>query len=101
MHAGVDVAGGQRLLDLLHEQPLAARGRERAAQPVAGRPHEDELDREAGMACAERRAHELGLYPRQRARAGAQAEPAGDGAHYSSSSSGSAPRRNSRRAAST
>ena len=81
VHARVDPAVEQGFLDLLHEEPLAARRSERSRHSVAGRPDEDQLHREARMARRERGADALGLHPRQRARARAEPQPAGSGSH--------------------
>jgi hypothetical protein len=62
MHGEVGAALEQGLLELLDEQPLAARGGERrAGHLIAAGGHRHERHREAGMYGAEARADVLGL----------------------------------------
>jgi hypothetical protein len=87
VHGAVDAAVLQRLLDLLHEEALAARGRERPLlQAVAGRSNGHQLGREIGMRRRQRVAHVPGLGQRERAAAGPDAERAGRHRQASSSS---------------
>jgi hypothetical protein len=70
----VDVAGEQRVLDLLHEQPLAANlGQRRVGQPITRRLDDDDLAAGAGT-LLDQRSNRVGLKQRQLAAARAQSE---------------------------
>src|SRR6185436_15206418 len=104
VHGEVDAPGEEPFLQLLHEQALAARGRQRTLlEPIAGRPHEDQLDRQAGMSRFEVAGDGRRLGTGERTAPGTEPQPGRgrhDGYASSSSSAASAPSRKSTRIAS-
>ena len=72
VHAHVHLAGEQRLLDLLHEERLAAEVGERdLGEAVPGGPDHHDLD--LGPAGAQRRRHRFALHQREAAAPRAEA----------------------------
>jgi hypothetical protein len=62
VHREVGATVHQRLLELLHEQPLAANARQGGTQPaVAFRGHPQQGDLQSGMGCLEAVADVFGL----------------------------------------
>ncbi len=74
VHGEVDLAAQQRVLDFLHEQPLAADlGERRLLQPIAGRLDDDDLAGRAAR-CPTRRRGRARLPEGELAAAGAETE---------------------------